>query len=73
MAKAAKQIVYRYNGDATTEEIEDDRDGEIEVHKHGEIVKRNGTTWKVVLVTVDETVAGPKAIPVVRIYLTDQI
>jgi hypothetical protein len=71
--KNAKQMVYRYNGDATSDEVEVDRDGEITVPERDQIVMRKDKRWKVVHVITEVTVAGPQAIPVVRVFLTDQL
>ncbi len=71
--KNAKQLVYRYNGVEASEEVEVDRDGEIAVPAHGDIVMRKGKEWKVVHIITEQTVAGDRAIPVVRIFLTDQL
>lgn len=35
-----KQMVYRYNGDAKTDEIEVDHDGEIPVPNQGDVLVR---------------------------------
>jgi hypothetical protein len=72
-SKNAKQFVYRYNGVEASEEVEVDRDGEIAIPKQGDIITRKGKDWKVVTVMIQETVAGPQAIPVVRVFLTDQL
>jgi hypothetical protein len=72
-SKNAKQFVYRYNGVEASEEVELDRDGEIAIPKQGDIIRRKGKEWKVTAVIVQETVAGPQAIPVVRAFLTDQL
>lgn len=71
--KKSKQIVYRYNGDPKSEELEDDLDGEILVPQRDQIIIRNEKNWKVVKVDIETTVAGPKTIPIVYIYLTDQV
>lgn len=72
-SKNAKQFVYRYNGVEASEEVEVDWDGEVAVRKQGDIIRRKGNEWKVVAVMTQETVAGPPAIPVVRVFLTDQL
>jgi hypothetical protein len=72
-SKNAKQFVYRYNGVEASEEVELDRDGEIAIPKQGDVITRKGKEWKVIAVIVQETVAGPQAIPVVRAFLTDQL
>jgi hypothetical protein len=72
-SKNVKQFVYRYNGVEASEEVELNRDGEIAVPKQGDIITRKGKEWKVVAVIIQETVAGPQAIPVARVFLTDQL
>ncbi len=72
-SKNAKQFVYRYNGIEASEEVEVDRDGEVAVPVQGDIIVCKGKEWKVVAVMIQETVSGPQAIPVVRVFLTDQL
>ena len=48
--RIAKQIVFRYNGDPSTEEIDLDMDGDKSVPKQGSFVERKGERWKVVQV-----------------------
>jgi hypothetical protein len=71
-AKDAKQVVFIYNGDNNNPDIEFDMDGEIDVPPDNSIIVRKGKNWKVVRHTVESTVAGPKAVPILRINLTDQ-
>ena len=40
--KSAKQIIFRYNGDPTTEEIDLDMDGEKSTPEQGSAIERNG-------------------------------
>jgi hypothetical protein len=70
--RSAQQIVYRYNGDASTDEVEFDQDGDQEVPQKDSIITRKQGRWKVVHVIVEETVSVPKAVPVHRVFLTDQ-
>jgi hypothetical protein len=70
-SKNAKPFVYRCNGVEASEEVELDRNGEIAVPKQGDIITRKGKGWKVIAVIIQETVAGPQAIPIVRVFLTD--
>jgi hypothetical protein len=45
--RVAKQIVFRYNGDPATEEIDLDMDGDKSVPKEGSFIERKGARWKV--------------------------
>jgi hypothetical protein len=45
--KVAKQIVFRYDGDPTTEEIDLDMDGDKSAPKRGSLIERKGERWKV--------------------------
>ena len=51
--KPAKQIVFRYNGDPSTEEIDLDMDGDKSVPEQGSFIERKGERWKVVQVNVE--------------------
>jgi hypothetical protein len=67
----AKQIVYRYNGDEHSDETIIDRDGNIRIPVKHDVLKRHGKDWKVFAVETVETVTGRKAVPVYRIFLTE--
>jgi hypothetical protein len=69
--RGGKQVVYRYNGVESSEEVEVDHNDEIAVPETGQLMTRKGKTWKVVHVIQQETVAGPRAIPILRIFLAD--
>lgn len=66
-----KQIVYRYNGDEHSDETVIDRDGDMRIPVQHEVLKRHGKPWKVFVVRTVETAAGPKAVPVYRVFLTE--
>lgn len=68
--RGAKQIVYRYNGDEASEELEVDLDGEVLLPQTGEFTIRKGKQWKAIHRIVESSGAG--AIPIIRIFLTDQ-
>jgi len=68
----AKQVVYRYNGDPTSEEVEMDVDGNVPVPNRDTFLLRKGKRWKVVHVT-EESVLSKGAVPVLRIFLTDRL
>lgn len=69
---SAKKIVYRYNGDATTDEEQVDMKGELPTPQKGEVIMRKGVAWKVVDVHVELTVNIRRAVPIYRVYLTNQ-
>jgi hypothetical protein len=70
-AKDAKQFVYRYNGDAKSEEVEPDMLGEASVPEKDNIVFRQGKNWKVVHLITE--IGSDDRLPVIRVFLTDQI
>jgi hypothetical protein len=67
--RIAKQIVFRYNGDPSTEEIDLDMDGDKSVPKQGSFVERKGERWKVVQVSVEKNAAEPFEVPIYRVLL----
>ena len=71
--RVAKQIVFRYNGDPTTEEIDLDMDGDKSVPKQGSFVDRKGERWKVVQVNVERSVTEPFEVPIYRVFLTNRL
>jgi hypothetical protein len=70
--RAAKQIVFRYNGDPTTEEIDLDMDGDKSVPEQDSFVERKGERWKVVQVNVETNVTEPFEVPIHRVFLTNK-
>jgi hypothetical protein len=71
--KPAKQIVFRYNGDPTTEEIDLDMDGDKSVPEQGSVVERKGERWKVVQVNVETSISEPFAARIHRVFLTNKL
>jgi hypothetical protein len=69
----AKQVVYRYNGVASSEEVEVDADGTVQVPDKDSIVTRNGSRWKVVQTNLQFNVSGSKELPILRVFLTDKL
>ena len=71
MARAKpKRIVYRYNGDANSDEEELDQSGGFAVPERDAIIIRHGKVWKAVRVSRESGLSGP--VQVVRVFLTDQ-
>ena len=69
----AKQIVFRYNGDPTTEETDLDMDGDKSVPEPGSFIDRRGERWKVVQVNMERSVEEPFAVPIYRVLLTNEL
>ena len=70
---AAKQIVFRYNGDPTTEESDLDMDGDKSVPEQGTLIERRGERWKLVRVNVETSAEEPFAVPIYRVFLTNEL
>jgi len=68
----AKQIVFQYNGDPITEEIDLDMDGDKSVPEQGSVIERRGERWKVVQVMAEASVSEPFRASVHRVFLTDK-
>jgi hypothetical protein len=68
-AKHAKAIVFRYDGDVASEETEFDHNGDVQPYTVGQPVFRNGKRWRVAIVLNQTTVAGPKSLPIHRVFL----
>jgi hypothetical protein len=71
--RSAKQIVFRYNGDPTSEEIDLDMDGDKSVPERGSLIDRRGERWKVVQVNVERSVTEPFEVPIHRVFLTNKV
>jgi hypothetical protein len=68
--RQARQFVFRYNGDESSEEVVEDFDAEIPIPENGDTIERHGKNWKVVYMIRQLASAG--AIPVIRVYLSDK-
>jgi hypothetical protein len=71
--KPAKQIIFRYNGDPATEEIDLDMDGDKTVPAQGSFIERRGELWKVAQVKVETSVSEPFQAAVHRVFLTNDL
>ena len=69
----AKQIVFRYNDDPTTEENDLDMDGDKSVPEQGTLIERRGERWKVAQVSMETSMAEPFAVPIYRVSLTNKL
>jgi hypothetical protein len=52
--RVAKQIVFRYNGDPSNEEVDLHKDGDKSVPKEGSFIDRKRARWEVTQVSVEE-------------------
>ena len=71
--RAAKQIVFRYNGDPTTEETDLDMDGDKSVPEPGSFIDRRGERWKVAQVSMESSMAEPFEVPIYKVSLTNEL
>jgi len=62
--RIARQIVFRYDGDPTTEET--DLDGDKSVPKQGSVIDRRGKRWTVVQVNMERSETGPFEVPILQ-------
>lgn len=69
-AKDAKKIVYRYNGEEKSEEVEVDFNDDILLPQTGGIMMRHGKQWKAVKRDIESSGVGE--MKVIRLYLTDK-
>jgi hypothetical protein len=69
--KSGKQIVFRYNNDPSTEEIDLDMDDEKSLPEQGSIIKRKGERWKVAQVKMETSATEPFEVPIHRVFLTN--
>jgi hypothetical protein len=69
--KQARQFVFRYNGDEASDEVVPDFDAEISIPEAGTIIERHGKKWKAVHIIRE--LSGVGAIPVIRVFLGDQV
>lgn len=71
--KLAKQIVFRYNGGPSIEEIDLDLDGDKSAPKQGSLFERKGERWTVVQVNVERSATEPFEVPIYRVFLTNKL
>ena len=69
--KSGKQIVFRYNNDPSTEEIDLDMDDEKSLPERGSFITRKGKRWKVTQVKVEPSATEPFEVPIHRVFLTN--
>ena len=71
--RTAKRIVFQYNGDQTTEEVDLDMDGDKSIPKQGSFIDRRGQRWKVFQVSVERNATEPFEVPTFRVFLTNEL
>ena len=68
----ARQIVFRYNGDTNTEEVEQDLDDSILLPARDSVYRRKGKSWRVAALQTTGSLDSRGPIPIVTIFLTDK-
>lgn len=66
----ARQIIFRYNGDASTEDVEQDFDNSFVVPEKGSTYQRKGKSWSVVEIQTTTSLDAKGPIPIIRIFLS---
>ena len=70
-SKNAKTLVYRYNGDEASDEVEEDLDGVLPTPQALDVIILKGKKWRVVHKIIESSAVG--ALPIVRLYLSDTL
>jgi hypothetical protein len=68
-SKDVRRFIYRYNGSAAVQEVEEDVSGRMETPSIGSTIKRHDREWKVVHVIAPVSPNG--TIPIVQVFLND--
>jgi hypothetical protein len=69
-----KQIIYRFNGDPKDDEVISDQRGDMIFRRVGDVLRKNGKNWRVVIVRNDYNMSASRtAIPIHRVFLTDKL
>jgi len=67
--RSARHFVYRYDGNAESDEVDYDPDGTTPIPKQNSIVLRNGLPWRVTAVQVEITGTEATVLPIFRVFL----
>lgn len=67
------QYVFRFNGDANSDEAVLDMGGELAMPGRGQVIERNEKLWKVVMVTTTVAPSPRSPFPVHHLFLTDNL
>ena len=68
-----KQMIYRYNGDPSSDEFVSDTTGRMPLSWIGEMLHRKGKDWRVAFIHYDlDMVGSARAVAIHRIFLTDK-
>jgi hypothetical protein len=66
-----KQVIFRYNGDAKSEEIAVDFDSADSIPEKNALISRRGKWWKVIDVHRTST-GATRELPVYRVFLQSE-
>jgi hypothetical protein len=68
----AKQVEFCYNGDYPGRDIEVDSDGKLPYYQVGDVVERQGKSWKVTKVLIQQSLVNPPSLLTHIITVTDK-
>ncbi|WP_109485837.1 hypothetical protein [Occallatibacter savannae] len=67
-----KEVMFIYNGDPESAEIDQDPKGEVPIPEDGSTVLRKGKQWTVTHSQMEATAIPSAVVPVLRIDLSDR-
>ena len=71
---SGKQIIYRFNGDPKDDETVSDRAGTLPFQRVGDILRKKGKEWRVVIVRDDLNMSASRtAVSIHHVFLTDKL
>ena len=69
--KDGKQIVWRYDGDAKSDDVQQDLEGEIAVPEKDSVIMRKGRRWKAVQINEQRELTA-NSVPIYRVFLASK-
>src|SRR5258706_2621254 len=69
IVSSARYFVYRYDGNADTDEVEFDPNMDTPIPKQNSVIARKGSNWKLASVQVEPTETASAAVPIFRVFL----
>lgn len=65
-----RKFIYRYNGDAKSDELEEDLEGALPIPNKDDVIERKQQKWRVVALNLIQSVTDPNQLPTYHIFLS---